>query len=103
MCIKITLAEPVEVDVSISEKSKALYQRMVGMGYPKDFVRIVASELNTEFTATRMLGYLSRAGKVSMEELADEMFAIISDRDRIRDKHINEYAQSKVNAMYRNQ
>ena len=76
---------------------------MVDFGYPKDFARIIASELNTEFTAGRMIGYISRVGKVSLEETADEMYAILSDRDRIRDKHINEYAQSKINEMYREQ
>lgn len=87
--------------MSVSDKSIQLYRRMIETGYPEDFARIVAGELRTDFTASRMLGYISRAGRVSLEEAADEMFAILSDRDRIRDKHISEYAQAKVNEMYR--
>ena len=38
-----------------------------------------------------------------MEEVADEMLAILSDRDRITQKHMLEHAQAKINEMYRNQ
>ena len=30
------------------------------------------------------------------------ILAIQSDRDRIRDKHISEHAQAKINGLYRN-
>ena len=33
---------------------------------------------------------------------ADEMLAILSDRDRIRNKHQAEFYQSAMNDMYRN-
>jgi hypothetical protein len=48
-----------------------------------------------------MISYIGRGGKRPLEEVADEMLAIQSDRDRIRDKHINEHAQQKINILYR--
>ena len=87
----------------ISEKSRELYQLMVARGYHEDFAAIIASELNTEFTAARMIGYIAGSGRRPMEEVTDEMLAILSDRDRIVQKHISEHAQAKINEMYRDQ
>lgn len=73
---------------------------MVAKGYPPEFAMLIAKELTTEFTAGRMIGYLTR-GDHSLEDVADEMLAILSDRDRIRGKHISEQAQSAINELYR--
>ena len=73
---------------------------MVKKGYPEPFSELIAKELSTDFTATRMMGYISK-GWHSLEEVADEMLAILSDRDRIREKHELEYNQSKINELYR--
>lgn len=82
-----------------SEKSLQLYEVMKRMGYPPEFCAVVSGELRTDFTAGRMLGYLSHYKKPSFEEIADEMLAILADRDKYRDKAINEYTQSKLNYM----
>ena len=74
---------------------------MLRKGYPEDFSRLVSGELKTDFTAGRMIGYIGRSSKPPLEEVADEMMAILAERDRIRDKHISEHAQSKINIMYR--
>jgi hypothetical protein len=50
-----------------------------------------------------MMGYLAKSDVLPLEEVADEMLAILSDRDRIMQKHQTEYAQAKINEMYRNQ
>ena len=84
-------------------KSRQLYELMLRKGYPEDFSALIASEMRTDFTAGRMIGYISRSGRVSLEEAADEMLAILSDRDRISQKHQLEYAQSKINELYRTQ
>ena len=39
------------------------------------------------WTAQRMIGYLSHYKKLPMEEIVDEMLAILSDRNRIMQKH----------------
>ena len=57
--------------------------------------------MNTDFTAERMLGYLYRMTQPKLEEVVDEMFAIISDRDRFANKHKSEHAQARINELYR--
>jgi len=86
----------------MNEKSEILYKLMLRKGYPEAFSGIIAAEMNTDFTADRMISYIGRSSMRPLEEVADEMLAILSDRDRIRDKHINEHAQSKINDLYRN-
>ena len=86
-----------------SEKSTQLYELMVRKGYPEDFSALIANEMHTDFTAGRMIGYISKSEVQPLEDVADEMLAILSDRDRITQKHILEHAQAKINEMYRNQ
>lgn len=84
----------------MTDKSIELYNLMVRRGYPEAFSELIAKELSTELTAGRMIGYILR-GEHTLEDVVDEMLAILSDRDRIRDKHQLEYAQSKINELYR--
>ena len=84
----------------MTEKSIELYNLMVRKGYPEEFAGLIAKELPTEFTAGRMMGYILR-GEHSLEDVADEMLAILSDRDRIVSKHKLEYAQAGINELYR--
>ena len=81
--------------------STELFDLMVANGYPEDFAFTVASEMDTEFTSGRMIGYISKTGRVRMEQVADEMLAVLNDRDRIRDKHLTEHTQGKLNDIYR--
>lgn len=69
-----------------SEKSMELYRLMERRGYPEKFCDIVTQNLNTDFTARRMIGYLSHYDHPPLEEIADEMLAILSDRNRIMQK-----------------
>ena len=68
-------------------------------GYPADFAALVAREMNTDYLARRMIGYVNRVGLIPPEEFADEMLAIIEERDRFRDKRRAEEAQMKINEM----
>lgn len=90
------------MELPVNEKSRQLYNYMVAKGYPEEFSLLIARELSTDFTARRMMGYLARRDLVPLEEVADEMLAILSDRDRIMDKHKLEHAQSAINELYRN-
>ena len=85
------------------EISDKIYELMVEKGYPAAFARIISAEMNTEFTGNRMYGYIARNELLRLEDVADEMYAIKSDRDRIMSKHINEQAQNVINELYRNQ
>ena len=86
-----------------SKKSIEVYEILLKKGFPDEFCREVAYKyMNTDFTANRMLGYLYRITQPSVQEVVDEMFAIISDRDRIVEKHKSEHAQASINDVYRN-
>lgn len=69
-----------------SEASKNLYQMMFDRGYPAEFCEVITQNLNTDFTAGRMIGYLSHYQTLPMEEIVDEMLAILTDRNRIMQK-----------------
>jgi ribonuclease R len=56
-----------------SDKSIELYKMMLSLGYPEEFCDIITKNLNTDFTAKRMMGYLRNVKHPSLEELADEM------------------------------
>ncbi len=56
--------------------------------------------MNTDYTATRMLGYIYRMTELSEEQLIDEMIAILEDRDRFIKKRESEDAQHAVSRMY---
>jgi hypothetical protein len=80
-----------------SEKSIELYNMMLRRGYPEPFCDDVTKNLNTEWTAQRMIGYLSHYKKLPMEEVADEMLAILSDRNRIMQKKELESSNARWN------
>ena len=86
-----------------SERTDELYQVLLDRGYPKKFCAEVAyRNMNTDYTATRMLGHLYRVSEPRIEDLVDEMLAILSDRDAIIRKKEMEHAQAVMNEMYRN-
>ena len=86
-----------------SKQSHELYRVLLDRGYPKEFCAEIAyKHMNTEYTATRMLGYLYRVSDPRLEDLVDEMLAILSDRDAIMRKKEMEHAQAVINDIYRN-
>ena len=82
-----------------SEKSMELYRLMLKRGYPEPFCDEVTKNLNTDWTAQRMIGYLSHYEKLRLEDVADEVLAILSDRNRIMDKKETEAANARWNEM----
>ena len=62
---------------------------------------IAYKNMNTDYTATRMLGYLYRYTNPKIEDLVDEMLAILSDRAQIIEKKESEHAQAVISEMYR--
>lgn len=86
-----------------SERTNELYKVLLDRGYPKEFcAEISYKNMNTDYTATRMLGYLYRVSDLRIEDLVDEMLAILSDRDAIIQKKEMEHAQAVINEIYRN-
>ena len=86
-----------------SERTDELYKVLLDRGYPKEFCAEIAfKNMNTDYTATRILGYLYRVSDPRIEDLVDEMLAILSDRDAIIQKKEMEHAQAVINEIYRN-
>ena len=86
-----------------SERTEELYRLLCSKGYPEGLCREIAyKHMNTDYTATRMLGYLYRISDPRVEDLVDEMLAILSDRDAIIRKKEAEHAQAAVSRLYRN-
>ena len=50
-------------------KSELLYDLMLRRGYPEGFSRLICSEMNTEFTADKMISYIS-GEKHRLEDVA---------------------------------
>lgn len=82
-----------------SEKSMELYRLMLKRGYPEPFCDEVTRNLNTDWTAQRMIGYLSHYEKLRLEDVADEVLAILSDRSRIMAKKENEEINARWNEI----
>lgn len=86
-----------------SDRTDELYRLLLSKGYPKAFCTEIAyKNLNTDYTATRMLGYLYRMTNPKIEDVVDEMLAILSDRDEIIRKKEMEQAQAVINDIYNN-
>lgn len=87
----------------VSERTNELYKVLLDRGYSKEFCAEIAyRNMNTDYTATRMLGYLYQVSNPRIEDLVDEMLAILSDRDAIIRKKEIEHAQAVINEIYRN-
>lgn len=81
-----------------TRKSDAIYEILLQKGFAESLCREIAYKyMNTDYTATRMLGYLYRMTELKEEQLVDEMIAILEDRDRIIKKHEMEQAQAAIN------
>ena len=80
-----------------SPKSIELYNIMLQRGYPEEFCDVVTKNLNTDWTAQRMIGYLSHYKKLPPEEIADEMLSILEERGRIMQKHELENTNARWN------
>ena len=56
-----------------TQKSMELYNTLLNRGFPQEFCEQISLNLNTDWTAQRMLGYLSHYRKLPMAEIVDEM------------------------------
>ena len=80
-----------------SPKSIELYHILIKRGYPEEFCDQITRNLNTDWTAQRMIGYLSHYRKLPPEEIVDEMLAILSDRNSFMQKHQLEETNARWN------
>ena len=85
-----------------TEVSMQLYKLMLERGYPEEFCDIITKNLNTDFTAQRMIGYLYHYDHPPVEEIADEMISILSDRNQIMEKKELEEVNARWNYFLMN-
>ena len=83
-----------------TELSMKLYDMLMERGYHEELCDVITKNLNTDYTAARMIGYLSHYAFLPEEEVVDEMLAILSDRNELIRKKEMEQAQSKINEIY---
>ena len=84
-----------------TEISMQLYNLMMERGYPENLCDLVTRNLNTAYTATRMIGYLSHYSNLPDVEVVDEMLALLSDRNELIKKKESEQAQASISEIYR--
>ena len=83
-----------------TELSMQLYDILIERGYNENLCDLITRNLNTDYTAMRMIGYLSHYSYLPEEEVVDEMLAILSDRNALIKKKEMEQAQAKINEIY---
>ena len=76
-----------------------LIETVVRMGYPEEFGKVIAKNLGSEKTMRRMTAYLKNAKPRSAEEIADEMLAIMAEREQWVRKKTAEFYNSKYNEL----
>ena len=82
------------------EARDALVRACEAAGWPQELGDLLASQLGGEASMRRMAAYLQGVRPTSMEEIADEMLAIIEERDRWVERKISEHANAKVTEYY---
>lgn len=70
------------------------------LGFPPEFGQALAAGLGGEKSLRRMSAYLRSARPTSMEEVADELVAIVDQRDSWVERKKNAYYQEKLNEFY---
>ena len=83
-----------------TELSMQLYRILMERGYEEGLCDVITRNLNTDFTAARMIGYLCQYSHLKEGEVVDEMLSILSDRNALIKKKETEQAQAKINEMY---
>lgn len=86
-----------ENDMREKEYREEIVALVKEKGHPAELGMVIADSLGTEKTMIRMIGYLSRIGEQSAEDMVDEMLAICQERDRWQEKKASEYYQEKYN------
>ena len=82
-----------------SPMSRELYEILIDKGYSEQFSDLITKNLNTDFTAGRMIGYLSHYTSLPEAEIVDEMLSILSDRNRIMQKKDMEATNARWNRI----
>ena len=78
----------------------AVIAQIERLGFPQEFGVVVADQLSGEWSLGRMLGYLRGARPTSMEEIADELVAILEMRASFVRKKEAQRSQAVITDFY---
>ena len=85
-----------------TKRTDEVYQALLDKGYPEKFCKEIAYKyMNTDYTATRMLGYLYRVTDPRIEDVVDEMLAMLREPQHILEKKEVEHGQAVTNHISR--
>lgn len=72
--------------VNRTPMSYEVTERLIQMGFQREFATLVGEQMNTDFVARMMLGYLRDGKPTTMEAVVDEMLGILELRQRCIEK-----------------
>ena len=82
------------------EARQRLLDAVRAIGFPEEFGDLLADELRGPWSMNRMTGYLLGERPRSIEQIADELLAIVEQRDRIAEQKRSEHANASITAFY---
>lgn len=83
-----------------AREAARLVAAVAGLGFPEEFGQVLARELGGPWSMRRMTSYLLGARPTRPEDVADELVAILAERDRLVEQHRSEHANASVTAFY---
>lgn len=83
-----------------TELSYEVTERLAEAGFPREFAELVGQQLNTDFTARMMLGYLRDAKPMRAEDVADEMLGILEFRDKCAEKQMQKGRRPNMDDLF---
>ena len=87
-------------DVQYEHAFATLESAVAQLGYPAEFAQVLAGELRFPKAMLRMAAYVRNARPSSPEQIADEMLAIVAERDRWVEQQMSERANASITAFY---
>lgn len=87
-------------DLEREQAYATLADSVLHAGYPEEFAQVLAHELRSAKAMRRMAAYISSARPNSPEQIADELLAIVYERDRWVEQKMSEHANASITAFY---
>lgn len=83
-----------------TEMSYDVTNQLLKLGFPRSFADTIGEQMNTDFVARQMLGYLREVRPRKAELVVDEMLSILELRRQCIEKQINKKRQRDVDDLY---
>lgn len=87
-------------DTDYDQAYASLARAVLEEGYPEEFAQVLAGELRSPKAMGRMAAYIRNVHPSGPEQIADEMLAIVQERDSWVRQKMSEHANATVTAFY---